>query len=744
MRKHLCIHGHFYQPPREDPWQNDVLPEGSAAPSLNWNQRITSESYAPMARARRLDGAGRIAEVMNCYEWMSFNAGPTLLSWMDKADPDTVRLMAEADKASLARLGHGNAMAQVYHHQILPLASQLDKELEVSWAVCDFQARFGRAPEGMWLAETAVDTASLEVLAAHRIAFTILAPRQANAVAPVANGHWTPVDQDSLDIRQPYLVKLPSGRSIHVFFYDGPLSQAVAFERLLADGEGFWRKISAKASPGLLTLATDGETYGHHFTFGEMALAFVLDQARQERDGLALTNFAAYLAANPPQMQVRLHEPSAWSCVHGVDRWRSACGCTDGGHPGWHQQWRGPLRQALQAAKDLADQHYFRRGGDCFTDPRAALTDYGRVLAGLDSQDSFAADHFRKKLPEPEHAVAWKLLSMQQWGLASMASCAWFFDEISRIEPVNALTFALRAAELCARTGGPDIEAAILPLLQTAISNVPELGDGAGVWRGMVKPRQESQASLAAQALLTLHAQERMPQAGSQAVAAWPGVAVTIAPETSTQGSLSIAWALETGHDEARYTWTPPKPGTNPLAQPVTVSGPAGQERLSPSQLPVNKRQALADAFARNAADISWRACLSRMDFGAHLVTELQQAQTTMTLAPLWAGMWACLTWQWLWGLELSAPRRGLLLTFLDQARGSALECEGLMERVRARALEEAAGPSPDWTGLVRMVERARGLRLPENWWRLQNHLWDTKLCGGPARELARTIGFAS
>ena len=755
MDKHLCIHGHFYQPPREDPWLAAILPEGSAAPSLNWNQRITRESYAPLARARRLDGSGRIVEVLNCYEWMSFNAGPTLLGWMAAAAPDTVRLMVEADRASLARLGHGNAMAQVYHHQILPLATQLDKELEVSWAVDDFQARFGRAPEGMWLAEAAVDTATLEVLAANGISFTVLAPRQAMAVAPLEGGHWTPLDQGTLDIRQPYLVKLPSGLSISVYFYDGPLSQAVAFERLLADGEGFWRRLSQASGPGLLTLATDGETYGHHFTFGEMALAFVLDQARQGRDGLTLTNFAAHLAANPPTMQVRLHEPSAWSCAHGVERWRSDCGCTDGGHPGWHQRWRGPLRHALQRMKDMADQHYFQRGASCFADPRSALTAYGKVLAGLTSQDAFAREHCRKKLPAAEQAVAWKLLAMQQWGLSSLASCAWFFDEVSRIEPVNALTFALRAMELAERTGMSGFEAEIMPILRSAESNLAEYGNAETVWHKLVLPRKESDASLTAQALLTLWAEERLPEAGQTAQADWPGVSVAVTAESASGGTAAISWAHESGVDTVRYQWTPPGSGgdgvtggngqDDPLGTAVTVQGSlSGEEtHFLPGDLPVNKRQALADAFAIRAGDAVWESAAGRMRFGVHLVTEIQEAQATMTLAQRWAGMWASLAWSWLWGLDLPAKRRELLLTFLRQSSGCGYERAGLMERVGARTLALASSPAPDWAALELMVKRLRELGLPEEWWAVQNLIWDKQLHLGAGRTFAALLGFS-
>uniref|UniRef100_A0A7C4EKD0 DUF3536 domain-containing protein n=1 Tax=Fundidesulfovibrio putealis TaxID=270496 RepID=A0A7C4EKD0_9BACT len=740
MDKHLCIHGHFYQPPREDPWLGTILPEGSAAPSLNWNERITRESYAPLARARRLDGSGRIVEVMNCYEWISFNAGPTLLRWMDTGAPDTLKLMLQADRDSLRRLGHGNALAQVYHHQILPLATPLDKELEIAWAVDDFQARFQRPPEGLWLAETAVDTATLEVLAAQGVAFTILAPGQARATAPLDDNRWTPVEQGGLDIRQPHLVRLPSGRSVTVFFYDGPLSQAVAFERLLADGETFWRRLSGATGPGLLSLATDGETYGHHFTFGEMALAFVLDQARRGRDGVNLTNYAAFLAANPPTRQALLHEPSAWSCAHGVERWKSDCGCTTGGHPGWSQSWRAPLRRALQQAKDTVDLHYFQRGAGCFLNPRAALVAYGKVLAGLTGQEDFAAAQMRKGLDQAEQAAAWKLLAMQQWGLASLASCAWFFDEVSRIEPVNAMTYCLRALELAQATGAPDATPQVLRTLADAKSNLPEYGDAAAIWKTLVEPRRETTESLAAQALAVLDLEERMPAPGGRAVVAWPGVGVEVAPDSAGTGTALIRWTLESGAQTLRYAWDA-APG-DPLAASVSVSGgPA----FSPAGLPVNKRQALADAWARRASDVLWEQACARMARGAHLVTEIQEAQTTMTLAPLWAGLWAPLAWNYLWGLDLSPKRRELLLTFLHQNAGSASERAALMQRVSGRALAElsAPGAKPDWESLRRMVARVRELALPEDWWAVQNLLWDTGLRLRAGKPLAELLGFA-
>jgi len=535
MARALCIHGHFYQPPREDPWLGRILPEGSAAPSRHWNERICRESYAPLAQARRLDDQGRIIDLVNCYAWMSFNVGPTLLSWMARSAPDTYARILEADRESVRRLGHGNALAQIYHHVIMPLASAADKEPEVAWAVDDFTARFGRTPEGMWLSETAVDTPTLEVLAAAGIRFTILDPSQAEAISDDGRS-WRPVDAGSLPIGEPYAVALPSGRSIAVFFYHGALSQAVAFERLLADGEQFFRRLSQAAGPGLLSLATDGETYGHHFTFGEMALAYVLDQARSGRDGLTLTNFGAFLADNPPRRFVRIREASAWSCAHGVERWRADCGCTTGGHPGYNQRWRKPLRQALDGLSASLADHFATAGRTRFPDPREALLAYGRVLSGAQTPEAFEAAHMAAGLSRDDRAAAWKLLAMRQWGLASLASCAWFFDEISRLEPVNALTFALRAMELARETGLADPEPTLTATLAQAVSNEPDKGTGRDIWETMVRPRRETPRSLLAQALLTLELEERLPHDGSRAVAAWPGVSVAVSLTETAPG----------------------------------------------------------------------------------------------------------------------------------------------------------------------------------------------------------------
>lgn len=501
MSSKLCIHGHFYQPPRFDPWLEEVLPEASAAPFQNWNQRINRECYSPLAFARRMDSDGFIFNIINCYEFMSFNFGPTILSWMEKHSPDTYRRVLEGDRKSAARLGRGNAMAQVYHHIIMPLSTDDDRDIEIHWSILDFEHRYGRRPEGMWLAETAVCTETLEALARAGIKFTILAPRQAEAVKAPGAEDWDEVDEQTLPTDRPYLVRLPSGKEIAVFFYDGPLSQAVAFERLLNDGREFWERVLGGRDRKLLSLATDGESYGHHFKFGEMALAYMLEQAMDPRSPMRLTNYASYLEENPPRDLVRVREKSSWSCVHGIQRWQDDCGCRNGGHPGWNQRWRKPLRRALNYLKYYTDEYFRKTAPACFKDARLAMLDYGRVMCGAVDREEFLSLHQQKDLEKKDRVRALKLLEMQRACLASFASCAWFFDDIARIEPLNGLSYALRGMEILKNLGGPEVEGNFLEVLEEAYSNEKHLGDGKKIWAHKVLPRKFSPGNMAAVAL---------------------------------------------------------------------------------------------------------------------------------------------------------------------------------------------------------------------------------------------------
>src|SRR5271157_4568582 len=463
--RYICIHGHFYQPPRENPWLGVVEVQDSAAPFHDWNERITHECYAPNTRARLLDGQGRIINLLNNYAWISFNFGPTLLQWMADTSPEVLRGIVEADRLSQERRGgHGNALAQTYNHMILPLASPRDQRTQVRWGVADFRHRFGRDPEGMWLAETAVDTESLEVLAEAGIHFTILAPPQARRWRKIGEKSWTEID-GGIDPSRAYLSRLPSGRSIVLFFYDGIVSQKVAFERLLDHGDRFLERLyqgfdASREHPQLMHIATDGESYGHHHAHGDMALAYVLQKLSGDSQ-VRLTNYGEFLELHPPDWEVEIHENSSWSCVHGVERWRADCGCKMRGD--WQQKWRAPLRLALDAAKEQFDHLYSTRGRVCFRNPWAARDAFIDVILNRESESAvrdFLKKHGHADLDEAQMADALRLLEMQQDAMLMYTSCGWFFDEISGLETVQCLQYAARALGL-ARQFDRDFEPAL-------------------------------------------------------------------------------------------------------------------------------------------------------------------------------------------------------------------------------------------------------------------------------------------
>ncbi|OGR36681.1 MAG: hypothetical protein A2051_09430 [Desulfovibrionales bacterium GWA2_65_9] len=751
--KQLCIHGHFYQPPREDPWMDTIFPEGSAAPAKHWNERICAESYGPLAWARRLDFEGRIIEIVNCYEWMSFNFGPTLLTWMEQQAPDIYARVLEGDRASLARLGHGNAIAQIYHHIIMPLATDLEKRAEIAWALADFEARFGRKAEGLWLSEAAVDTRTLELLAQAGVRFTILAPRQAKEVADISPGgkgqdNWTAVGEGNLDIREPYLVELPKGRSINVYFYDGPLSQAVAFEGLLRHGDYFWDRLSGLAAQkGLLALATDGETYGHHFKFGEMALAHALSQARSGVDGVRLTNYAAYLEENPPKRRARIHENSSWSCAHGVERWRSDCGCATEHKPGWDQRWRGPLRDGLRAVKERMDRHYQDLGQTLFVDAEATVVQYGSVLSGLVDAQGFERAHFQKGLSATRRDTAWKLLNMQKWALSSFASCAWFFDDLGRIEPLNALTFALRAMGLAQRTGLEDLEPLLLSHLGQASSNDPALGSGHDLWTREIRPRRETTESILAQALVRLWAEDRLPAPGASAEVSWPGLSVTISmgkAEATKElaGTAAITWAHESGSDDCGWKWERAN-GGGPLAGCVqvehTAAIKAAAKCVPASYLTWGKRQDLALAWIRRAEADSWTELCAEAREGAHLFMPYREAQTTQTAADLWGRLWSALCWQCIMGEVV--PSRDFLDFLKDQGQAHP-ERALLAQRVGQALVALLAGEAPNHAEVRRILERAATVGAEPDLWPAQNLYWSRLRDKAASRQAGLALGF--
>jgi alpha-amylase/alpha-mannosidase (GH57 family) len=495
--RYLCIHGHFYQPPRENPWLEYLERQPSASPYHDWNERITAECYAPNAAARILDEQGRIRAIHNNYLSMSFNFGPTLLSWMEKRAPETYATILEADRRSAQRFsGHGSAIAQAYNHLIMPLASRRDKITQVRWGIADFRSRFGREPEGMWLPEAAVDLESLALLAEHGIKFTILSPGQARRVRRVGDEEWTDVSGDRVDPRIPYLVRLPQGRSISVFFYDGPVARAAAFENLLRDGVGFAeRLVSTFSDDGppvqLAHIANDGETFGHHHRYGEMALAYALHHIEQKK--LArVTNYGEFLSLCPPQHEAEIVENSSWSCIHGVERWRSDCGCSTGEFPPGKQGWRRALRTSLDWLRDQVAELFDRHGRELFPDPWAARDAYIQVILDRSPAqvEAFFAQRARPGLGAAERRKALELLEMQRHAMLMFTSCGWFFDDLARIETIQILAYAARSVQLCEDATGAKLEHELVEKLAFVRSNDPRRGNGRQVWETLVRPHR--------------------------------------------------------------------------------------------------------------------------------------------------------------------------------------------------------------------------------------------------------------
>ena len=495
MERYICIHCHFYQPQRENPWLEAIELQDSAYPYHDWNERVTSECYAPNSASRILDGDGRILDIVNNYSKISFNFGPTVLGWMKSQRPEVYEAILEADRDSRISFGgHGSAIAQGYHHAILPLANTRDKYTEICWGIRDFQTRFGRPPEGMWLPEAAVDLETLDIMASLGLKFTILSPYSASHVRAGPGRNWKDLSGGGIDPSQPYKVRLKSGRTFNIFFYDGPVSQAVAFENLLMRGEYLAHRIigafhEARTWPQLVHIATDGETYGHHKKKGDMALAYALEYI--EENGLAtLTNYGEYLEKHPPTHEVRIFENTAWSCAHGVERWRSNCGCNSGGRPDWNQEWRTPLREALSWLRDCLAPIFEQDAAKYLHDPWRARDDYINVILDRRPENirAYLDKHAIRDLTPTECIRVMKLMELQRHTLLSFTSCGWFFDELSGIETVQVIQYAARALQLAGELFPEDLEGEFLDRLALAKSNIPEIADGRKVYEKFVRP----------------------------------------------------------------------------------------------------------------------------------------------------------------------------------------------------------------------------------------------------------------
>ncbi len=497
MKKYICIHGHFYQPPRENAWLEEIEIQESAAPFHNWNERITQECYRPNGASRILNQDKFIVDIVNNYEKISFNFGPTLLSWMQNKAPRAYESIIEADLKSRDQMnGHGNALAQVYNHMIMPLANKRDKETQVLWGIADFEKRFNRKPEGMWLAETAADNETLEVLAEHQIKFTILAPSQAKRVRYLNEHHWHSVNAEQLDTTRPYLCKLPSGKSIVLFFYNGAISQELAFNGLLNDGRKMANRLLEAGVPvqhtqQLIHVATDGETYGHHHKYGDMALASCLHDIENNSDA-ELINYAYYLEKFPPEVEVEIHQKSSWSCVHGVERWRSDCGCNTGGRPDWNQLWRAPLRESLDWLRDRLGRIYYKEMKKFHLNPWQLRNEYIHVI---NNREEDFVNQFLKKNEVLLHDTDQKtnclrLLEMQRQSLLMFTSCAWFFDEVSGIETVQVLQYAARAIQLAESVSNSKISENFKEMLKHTPSNMADYGNALNIYEKNVLPNR--------------------------------------------------------------------------------------------------------------------------------------------------------------------------------------------------------------------------------------------------------------
>lgn len=493
----LTIHGHFYQPPRENPWLEAIELQDSALPFHDWNERINKECYNPNSVSKIVDSRNKILDVVNNYEHMSFNFGPTLLSWMEHFAPHTYERIIKADIESRAEHGgHGNAMAQVYNHIIMPLANEHDKETQVKWGIYDFEYRFGRKPEGIWLAETAADDDTFRVCEANGIKFIVLSPYQAQRIRKEGSQEWQDVSWGNIDPARSYryYIKSAPGKFIDLFFYDGAISQSVAFDELLKDGNKFIKRIKEGVSefrdyPQLIHIATDGESYGHHTKFGDMALAYIL-KIKAEEEGFKITNYGEYLEKYRSDYEVDIKQASSWSCFHGVGRWKEDCGCSTGGHPGWNQKWRKPLREALDYLRDELVKIFEKEGQKYFGDVWTVRNNYIQVILDRSrlSVEKFQKDNFKPNLTDDDKVRAMELLEIQRQTMLMYTSCGWFFSEISGIEPVQILKYAARAMQLATKFCNKNIEKNFLDKLSEAKSNIPEQGNGKDIYERYVRP----------------------------------------------------------------------------------------------------------------------------------------------------------------------------------------------------------------------------------------------------------------
>ncbi len=501
MEKFICIHGHFYQPPREDSWSGVVEEQPSAQPFHDWNERITKECYAPNARSPILGADQQPEIILNNYAKINFNFGPSLLNWMQEAAGDVYQAILDADRLSQQQFsGHGAAIAQGYNHMILPLANQRDQRTQVIWGIKDFEQRFHRYPEAMWLPETAVDILTLEVLAEFGMKYVILAPVQAQCVRRGFLRKWKNVTKDTLDTRQPYRCHLPSGKKIAVFFYDGGIASDIAFHGLLHNGEDFVQRLlrafpSASQQARLVHVATDGESYGHHHPFGNMALSYCLWNLEKLND-LRLTVYGEFLERFPPTREVRIHENSAWSCDDHLARWGQRTKASASVAVGEvKNDWRVCFKEALDRLRDELSGIYEEDMQKFFASPWEVRDGYIEVL--LNPSNESTRDFFQRQAKivlSDEHVQRSRLLlEMQRMAMLMFTSCGWFFEDISRIESIQVMKYAARAIEIAKELTGRDLEPVFLSLLELVASVSKNYKNGAEIYKEFIFSRKAQQ-----------------------------------------------------------------------------------------------------------------------------------------------------------------------------------------------------------------------------------------------------------